>query len=75
MDQGEKAWETKMVSRAVCGAAPANDQRSSNGQDDAARRQLDQVVLNIARLIGRRMAREHFEALRAANDNKPQRDG
>jgi hypothetical protein len=28
-------------------------------------------VLRIARLIGRQMAREEFERLRAANDNQP----
>ncbi|HCL4035386.1 hypothetical protein IAP83_15330 [Pseudomonas aeruginosa] len=38
---------------------------------DASER-LDAVVLTIARLIGRRMAREDFEnAMRAANDNAP----
>jgi hypothetical protein len=55
---------------------PANDNRPLNGQDagrkaDAAER-LDAVILSIARLIGRRMAREGFEkAMRAANDNVP----
>jgi hypothetical protein len=29
------------------------------------------VVLTIARLIGRRIARDHFVALSAANDNRP----
>jgi hypothetical protein len=34
--------------------------------------QRDAVVLTIARLIGRRMAREDYEkAMRAANDNTP----
>ncbi|WJS87142.1 hypothetical protein [Paracoccus sp. TOH] len=53
---------------------PANDNRLPDGQDagheaDAAER-LDAVVLTIARLIGRRMAREDFEnAMCAANDN------
>lgn len=53
---------------------PANDNCPPEGQDagheaDAAER-LDAVVLSIARLIGRRMAREDFEkAMRAANDN------
>lgn len=28
-------------------------------------------MLTIARLIGRQIAREHFEALQAANDNQP----
>ena len=54
---------------------PANDNRPPNGQDtgqetDASAR-LDKVVLTVARLIGRQIAREHFEALQAANDNVP----
>lgn len=54
---------------------PANDNRPPNGKDagreaDTSER-LDAVVLSIARLIGRQIAREHFEALRAANDNTP----
>ncbi|QLH13090.1 hypothetical protein HYQ43_01965 [Paracoccus pantotrophus] len=60
---------------------PANanrppDGRESKGVTDVAKR-LDEVVLIIARLIGRRMAREDYEkALRAANDNAPPaRDG
>lgn len=53
---------------------PANDNTPPDGQDaraeaDASER-LDAVVLSIARLIGRRMARADFEAARsAANDN------
>lgn len=54
------------------GIIPANDNQALDGQDDETRRQLDQVVLTIARLIGRRIAREHFAALSAANDNRPQ---
>jgi hypothetical protein len=34
-------------------------------------RRLDQVVLILARLLGRQMARESFERLDAANDNRP----
>lgn len=54
---------------------PANDNRPPNGKDagrnpDASAR-VDAVVLTIARLIGRQIAREHFEGLHAANDNKP----
>ena len=58
---------------------PANDNRPPNGHDagneaDASER-LDAVVLTIARLIGRRMAREGFEnAMRVANDNAPKSD-
>jgi hypothetical protein len=38
------------------GIIPANENHGPDGQDDEARRQLDQVVLTIARLIGRRIA-------------------
>ena len=47
---------------------PANDNR---GPDGEAQRRLDNAVLSIARVIGRRIAREQFEALRAANDDRP----
>ncbi len=53
------------------GIIPANDNQGPARQDDETRRKLDQVVLTIARLIGRRIAREHFAALSAANDNRP----
>jgi hypothetical protein len=48
---------------------PANDNQDAGIADLAARDKLDKVVLSIARLIGRQIAREHFETLRAANDN------
>jgi hypothetical protein len=44
----------------------AND--NGNGE---ARPRIDAAVLRIARLIGRQMAREEFERLSAANDNRP----
>lgn len=44
---------------------PAND----SGSDAAAA--IDPRILVIARAIGRQIAREHLEALRAANDNEP----
>ncbi|WP_050454446.1 hypothetical protein [Candidatus Burkholderia verschuerenii] len=53
---------------------PANDNRAPEGEREAkgdASERLDTVVFSIARLIGRRLAREHFETLRAANDNAP----
>jgi hypothetical protein len=57
---------------------PANDNHSPDNQDAGAEgevdtyRRLDVVVLTIARLIGRKMAREDYEkALRAANDHAP----
>jgi hypothetical protein len=46
---------------------PAND----NGHGGASPR-IDVAVLRIARLIGRQMAREEFERLSAANDNRPE---
>jgi hypothetical protein len=54
------------------GIIPANDNQGPDGEPDHETRQrVDRVVLTIARLIGRRIAREHFEALSAANDNRP----
>ncbi|RCS22079.1 hypothetical protein DUT91_20410 [Phyllobacterium salinisoli] len=50
----------------------ANDNRTPDGQNvgaDASER-LDAVVLSIARLIGKQMAREDFAARIAANDNR-----
>ncbi|MFD1943772.1 hypothetical protein [Paradevosia shaoguanensis] len=56
-------------------ARPANDNRPPDGRDAGheagAAERLDKVVLSIARLIGRQIAQEHFEALQAANDNAP----
>lgn len=57
---------------------PANDNHApdaevSGGKADASG-QLDAVVLSIARLIGRQMAREDFAALIAANDNRSDRE-
>ena len=71
MEQDKAAGETKMAGKAGRATAQANDHRGLDGQNGAARRQLDEVVLSVARLMGRRMAREHFTALSAANDNRP----
>ncbi|UUP17071.1 hypothetical protein [Nitratireductor thuwali] len=53
---------------------PANDnsgREHANVEDAdiAPWRRVDRVVLSIARLIGRQIARQEFEAVRAANDN------
>ncbi|MGH2341329.1 hypothetical protein ACRC7T_07555 [Segnochrobactraceae bacterium EtOH-i3] len=69
IDRGDKGGKQK----------PANDNRPPEGQDagneaDVSER-LDAVVLSIARLIGRQIAREHFDALQAANDNQPPKTG
>jgi hypothetical protein len=51
---------------------PANDNQGRDEVDRQRRQQVDRVVLTIARLIGRRIAREQFAALSAPNDNRPQ---
>lgn len=52
--------------------APANDNGNANGPDPEALRKVNAVALQLARIIGRRMAREDFnKAIRAANDNVP----
>ena len=54
---------------------PANDNRplgrQAAGNEADVSERLDRVVLTIARLIGRQIAREHFAALQTANDNTP----
>ncbi len=52
----------------------AEDLQSPAANDNGnaeARLRIDAAVLRIARLIGRQMAREEFERLSAANDNRP----
>lgn len=59
------------------GWEPANDNCPQQLRDDDSDippwQRLDRVVLSIARLIGKQMAREDFERRRAANDNDPGR--
>jgi hypothetical protein len=58
------------------GVIVTNDNEDRNGQNNETWRRLDQAVLTIARLIGRRMAREQFAAISAANDNEaPEGEG
>jgi hypothetical protein len=50
----------------------ANDDGDADGPDPEALRKVNDVVLQLARIIGRRMAREDYEkAVCAANDNTP----
>lgn len=50
----------------------ANDNGGADSPDPEALRKVNDVVLQLARFIGRRMAREdHERAMRAANDNAP----
>lgn len=51
---------------------PANDNTGPHSEPDAETwRRIDHAALTLARIIGRRMAREDFEWLTAANDNRP----
>ena len=52
---------------AVMRGAAAND-------DGDAEARIDAAVVTLARLIGRRIAREHLDRLDAANDNAPTKD-
>ncbi len=46
----------------------------ATNDNGGAEARIDDAVVTLARLIGRRIAREHFEAIRAANDNAPEMD-
>jgi len=48
---------------------PGNPEESGDAQQDAQQR-INTMVLCIARLIGRQMAREDFERLAAVNDDQ-----
>lgn len=51
---------------------PANDNTGPQDEPSAETwRRIDHAALMLARIIGRRMAREDFERLAAANDNRP----
>ena len=55
---------------------PANDNTGPQDEPDAETwRRIDEVAIRLARIIGRRMAREDFERLTAANDNRPLETG
>ena len=55
---------------------PANDNDDASGQPDAGTWQrIDHAALTLARIIGRRMAREDFERLHAANHHRPNVSG
>jgi len=50
---------------------PANDNDDASGEPSAETwLRIDRAALTLARIIGRRMAREDFERLTAANDNR-----
>jgi len=51
------------------GACPGRDPGGGAGGEAEAR--IDAAVMTLARLLGRRIAREEFDRLDAANDNAP----
>lgn len=58
------------------GFKPANDNTSPQGEPSAETwAKIDRAALTLARIIGRRMAREDFERRSAANDNRPNHSG
>lgn len=58
------------------GIRPANDNTGPPGEPSAETwLNIDRAALTLARIIGRRMAREDFERLNAANDNRPDVSG
>ncbi len=50
---------------------PANDNCSAGNYAGAAsHEEVDVAIMSLARLLGRQIAREHFEAMQAANENR-----
>ena len=65
--------ETRIGPQELVPANDNGDRVGPEGRPELTAARLDRVVLDIARLIGRQMAREAFEAGLAANDNRPGR--
>lgn len=66
------AEETRTGPHTLVSANDNGDLASPEGRPErTAAAKLDRVVLDIASLIGRQLAREAFEAGLAANDNRP----
>jgi len=60
---------------AVMRGVAANDNPGSGaGTGGGAEARVDTAVVTLARLIGRRIAREELDRLDAANDNAPEKD-
>ena len=67
MRRNGKGREREGVPRAAANDNPGS--RAGTGTGPEAR--IDAAVMRLARLLGRQIARERFEATRAANDNAP----
>ncbi|MBZ9662985.1 hypothetical protein LB523_28455 [Mesorhizobium sp. ESP-6-4] len=63
--------ETRTGPQALLPANDNGDLASPKSRPENMAARVDRVVLDIARLIGRRLAREAFEVKLAANDNRP----
>ncbi len=63
--------ETRGIAVMRGGAANDNPGPRAGGGAEA---RINTAVTTLARLIGQRIAREHFEANHAANDNAPEKD-
>ena len=59
---------------AVRGGAANDNPGSGTGASGGAEVRIDAAVMTLAGLIGRRIAREEFDRLDAANDNAPGKD-
>ena len=59
---------------ALRGVAANDNPGSGSGACGGAEARIDSAVMTLARLIGRRIAREELDRLDAANDNAPGKD-
>ena len=59
---------------ALRGVAANDNGGPGAGTGDGPEARIDTAVITLARLIGRRIAREEYERLDAANDNAPAED-
>ena len=59
---------------AMRGVAANDNPGSGSGTGGGAEARIDAAVMTLARIIGRRIAREELDRLDAANDNAPGKD-
>ena len=59
---------------ALRGEAANDNPGSGSGAGGGAETRIDSAVMTLARLLGRRIAREELDRLDAANDNTPVKD-
>ena len=59
---------------ALRGVAANDNPGSGSGAGGGAETRIDSAVMTLARLMGRRIAREEMDRLDAANDNTPVKD-